>query len=97
MKNLQVIDGVDNCAFDVFAATEKEFTLLFPDGRDIEFIADFVARVGEKVAGDVTKAIWNRLQDKKKINGIHGTLFYELDAKKRFYPTRKESEMIANP
>lgn len=97
MKNVQVIDGADNCTYDVFAATEKEFALLFPDGCDIEFIEDFVDRVGEKTAGKVLKPMWNRCQDKKKICGIHGTLFYQLNFKKRFYPTKKESEMLANP
>jgi len=28
--------------------------------------------------------------------GIHGTLFYELDDKKQYYPTRRDEEAV-NP
>jgi len=94
MKNVQVIDGAQNCTYDIFSVTEKEYRLLFPGGADVEFISDFIARVGEKTALTVTKAMWKRLQDKKKIVGLHGTLFYELEFKKPFYPTKRESEMI---
>lgn len=97
MKNIQVIDGADNCAYDVFAATEREFILMFPDGRDVEFVDDLVDRMGEKTADHLLKALWNRPRDKKKIEGIHGTLFFELGFKKKYYPTKKESEMVANP
>lgn len=96
MKNVQVIDGADNCTYDVFATTDKDFAVLFPDGQDVEFIDDFWERVDARVGERILKAMWNRLHDKKMINGIHGTLFYQLDFKKRFYPTKKESEMVAN-
>lgn len=94
MKNVQVIDGAVNCCYDVYAVTDEEFELLFPNGADVEFISDFAIRVGEKKATDVTKSMWKRRQDKKGINGIHGTLFYELNFKKAYYPTKKESEMV---
>ena len=32
--------------------------------------------------------------DKKKIKGIHGTLFYELLFKKKYYPNKREKDMI---
>lgn len=28
MKNIQVIDGAMNCAYDIFAATDEEFKLI---------------------------------------------------------------------
>ncbi len=39
MKNIQVIDGAINCAYDVYVATGEDFLLLFPgSGQDIQFI-----------------------------------------------------------
>jgi hypothetical protein len=94
MKNIQVIDGALNCTYDIFAATDEEFGLIFPSGADIEFISDFIDRAGEDTAGEVARSLWKRRLDKKSISGIHGTLFYELDFKKKYYPTKKEAEMI---
>jgi TPR repeat protein len=93
MKNVQVIDGAVNCSYEVFAITNKDFALMFPAGAEIEFISDFVRRVGEKTADRITKAMWERLRNKNELNGIHGTLFYELDFKKEFYPTRRNTDL----
>ena len=38
MKNIQVIDGAVNCVYDVFAATDEEFALIFPPGQGVAFI-----------------------------------------------------------
>jgi hypothetical protein len=95
MKNVQIIDGATDCCYDVYAVTDEEFELLFPNGTDVEFISDFATRVGEKKATIVINAMWARRQDKKHLHGIHGTLFYGLDFKKAHYPTKKESEMVA--
>ena len=35
MKNIQVIDGARNCVYDIFAATEEEFALIFPADQDV--------------------------------------------------------------
>lgn len=96
MKNIQVIDGADNCTYDIYAATEREFSLIFPSGQDIEFIDDFVQRVGKRRARKVLDALWQRRQNKKEIRGVHGTLFYELGFKKKYYPTKKEDEAVVN-
>lgn len=93
MKNVQVIDGADNCTYDIFGISDEGYALLFPNGQDIEFISDFIDRVGKETAAAVVGPIWKRRRDKKKVRGIHGTLFYELDFKKEFYPTKKEDEM----
>jgi len=37
MKNIQVIDGSINCVYDIFAATDEEFLLIFPAGENIAF------------------------------------------------------------
>lgn len=48
MKNIQVIDGAINSAYAIFAVTEDEFKLIFPDyGQNIEFIEDMVERLGD--------------------------------------------------
>jgi hypothetical protein len=33
MKNIMVIDGAENCVYDVFAAPDDDFALIFPEGR----------------------------------------------------------------
>ncbi len=75
-----------NCVHDIFAATDEEFALIFPDGQDIAFIDE----VYERSSDDAT------LNRAFEAMGIHGQLFYELEAKKVFYPTRRDEE-AANP
>jgi hypothetical protein len=96
MKNIQVIDGADNCVYDVFAATDEEFALIFPAGQDIAFIDEVIARGPEKELDVAFHRIWARRVPKKEANGIHGVLFYELENKKQYYATRKDEEAI-NP
>jgi hypothetical protein len=94
MKNIQVIDGADNCTYSIYAATEEEFKIIFPaDGQDIEFIEDALKRNSKDVNNALEK-VWNRYIEKKDIQGIHGTLFYELENKKQYYPTKKDAEMV---
>lgn len=42
--NIQVIDGARNSVYHIFAATDEEFALIFPTGRDIAFIDEVMAR-----------------------------------------------------
>ena len=35
MKNIQVIDGAENCVYDIFSATDEEFALIFEAGADV--------------------------------------------------------------
>ena len=94
MKNIQVIDGAENSTYSIFAATDDEFDAIFPAGANIEFIEDFVERIGEEMGTRITMELWKRPVAKKEARGIHGTLFYQLTHKKRYYPTKKESEMV---
>ena len=89
MKNVQVIDGADNCSYPIFAFTDEEFSSIFPNGQDISFIEDVVARLGEE---RVSKWQWLSV-DKKGVQGIHGTLFYQLEEKKKYYPNRLETDI----
>ena len=92
MKNIQVIDGALNAVYDIFAATDEEFALIFPDGEDIAFIGEVQARGNEKELDEAFARIWTRRIQKCDAVGIHGTLFYELDHKKQYYPTRRDEE-----
>jgi hypothetical protein len=96
MKNIQVIDGADNCVYDVFQVTEAEFDLIFAAGTDIAFIDDVYERSGRAAVDAACAAIWRRRIPKKDAQGIHGLLFYELAEKKVYYPTRRDEEAI-NP
>jgi len=96
MKNIQVIDGAGNCAYDVFAATDEEFALIFPAGQDVAFIDEVMSRGPQKELDEAFAHIWKRRVPKRDASGIHGLLFYELDDKKQYYPTRRDEEAI-NP
>ena len=96
MKNIQVIDGADNCVYDVFAVTAEEFALIFPTGQDVAFIDEVLARESEADLDEAFTRIWQRRIPKCEAMGIHGLLFYELNHKMQYYPTRKDEEAV-NP
>ena len=96
MKNIQVIDGVVNCVYDIFEATDEEFGMIFPAGQDVAFI-DEVYSAGQRGQLDQAfNAIWSRRIPKAQARGVHGLLFYELETKKAYYPTRRDEE-ATNP
>ncbi len=96
LKNVQIIDGAQNCTYDIYAFPDDVFDLIFPEpGQDIEFIEDFIDRDGSKIPNDVWAKIWESRVDKPDVVGIHGTLFYELrDQKKKYYPDKRDEGMI---
>ena len=96
MKNIQVIDGAANSVYDIFSATDEEFALIFPEGQDIAFIDEVNDRGNSDALDEAFKNIWRRRIPKRDANGIHGILFYGLEEKKQYYPTRKDEEAI-NP
>jgi hypothetical protein len=78
-KNIQIIDGADNCEYAVYAVTDDEFRFLFPDdGQDIEFIEDVAARSAEETIARLLAPVWGRRVKKSDVHGLHGTLFYQL-------------------
>ncbi|GEJ56615.1 hypothetical protein [Anaeromyxobacter diazotrophicus] len=93
MKNIQVIDDARNCTYSLFAVSEKDFEALFPEKTDIAFPDEIAERLGERRGGALLAKLWTRPVDKKTAQGIHGTLFYGLDHKKKLYPTRREAGM----
>lgn len=96
MKNIQIIDGADNCVYDIFAATEEQFVLIFPDQTDIAFIDEVYDRRSHDLLNAAFNEIWKRPIKKRDANGIHGIIFYQLNNKKQFYPSRKDDEAV-NP
>lgn len=96
MKNIQVIDGAVNSVYDIFQATAAEFEMIFPVGTDVAFIGEVLERHPEEELDAIFAEIWKRRIPKKDAIGIHGILFYELESKKQFYPTRRDEEAV-NP
>jgi hypothetical protein len=96
MKNIQVIDGADNSVYDIFAATDEEFGLIFTNDQDVAFIEEVMTRGPEQKLDEAFSRIWKRRIPKANAMGVHGILFYELDHKMKYYPTRKDEEAI-NP
>jgi len=92
MKNIQVIDGAVNCVYDIFAATEEEYGLIFPAGEDVAFIDEVRGRVASDTLIPALTALWQRRIPKCEAIGIHGLLFYECEEKKVYYPTRRDEE-----
>ena len=50
MKNIQVIDGADNCVYDIFAAPEQIFDLVFAPGTDVAFVEELEKRCCIEIA-----------------------------------------------
>ncbi len=90
VKNIQIIDRAENATFSIFQATDEEFDLIFiGDQQDMEFIEDFLARVTPDVATSVLTLIWERFILKRDAQGIHGTLYYEYESRRRCLPVSK--------
>ena len=97
MKNIQVIDGAANAVYDIFSATDEEFALIFMEGRDIAFIDEVYRPESDKAALDAAfESLWTRRIPKVQAIGIHGLLFYGLNAKKMYYPNRRDEDAV-NP
>jgi hypothetical protein len=92
VKNIQVIDGADNCEYCIFAAMNKEFEAIFPDGQDIEFIEDFINRVGDSVAGKITEAMWKRPVNKKPHKAYTARSSISLSRKGGITPPRRNQK-----
>jgi len=96
MRNIQVIDGANNCTYSIFQVSDEIFKIVFPkEGQDIEFNTDLSARLSEDDRELLNQELWKSLLDKVNAMGIHGTLFYDLDSKKKYYPEKRDSEMVS--
>ena len=91
MKNIQVINGALNCTFSVFRATDEEFALLFPEPRqDIQYVEDLAHLADQPEINAALRRIWERPIRKSEAQGIHGTLFYQLERYKKWYREKRE-------
>jgi hypothetical protein len=98
VKNIQVIDGAENTAYDIFATPDADFALIFAPGEDVAFIDEVIVRhkMRKGRLNGALKRMWRRRIRKRDAMGIHGTLFFELASKKAYYPTRRDDEAV-NP
>ncbi len=91
MRNIQVINGALNCTFSLFQATDEEFALLFPEHRqDIQYVEDLVRLAEQSEINSALRRIWQRPIRKSEAQGIHGTLFYQLERYKKWYREKRE-------
>jgi hypothetical protein len=95
MKNIQVIDGAQNTTFSIFQATDDEFALLFPEPRqDMQYAEDLLALPQQEAVTAALSRIWERPIRKQDAHGIHGTLLYELERYKTWYPEKREDAVV---
>jgi len=96
VKYIQIIDGARNCVYDIFASSDEDHALLFPDNTDIAFIEDLEARPDWERVGAALTRLWPNRVPKVRAMGIHGMIFYQLPWKRQFYPTLRDEEAV-NP
>ena len=96
MRNVLVIDGAANCVYDIFEFEDADFEVVFSPGTDIAFIDDVCEREGVSAVDAALTRAWARRVPKASVLGIHGTLYFQLQHKKAYYPTLKDEEAI-NP
>jgi hypothetical protein len=96
MKNIQVIDGAENCVYDIFAAPDEVFDMVFAPGTDVAFVEELEQRPDGDRVFKALETIWASRVPKSQVQGIHGILFYELIGKRKYYPTLRDEEAM-NP
>jgi hypothetical protein len=73
MKNIMVIDGAENCVYDIFATPDDDFALIFPEGTDIAFIEDIERRADADLVFEALKRTWPNRIAKREAVGITGS------------------------
>jgi hypothetical protein len=96
MKNVMVVDGAENCVYDIVAAPDDAFALIFPEGTDVAFIEDIERGPDAARILASLNTIWSNRVPKSEVMGIHGIVFYDLYRKRKYYPTLRDEE-AANP
>ena len=93
MKNILIVDGAENCVYDIFRASDQCFDLIFGEETDIAFIEDLENRDNWAEISSFLNQIWSERIPKKIVKGIHGTIFYGLLNKKKYYPKLKMKKL----
>jgi len=83
-------------ACTTYSALLTTSSLIFPSEEDIAFIDEVMSRGRSEELNAAFQNIWKRRITKKDALGIHGILFYGLEYKKVYYPTRRDEEAV-NP
>ena len=96
MMYIQVFDEATNAVYDIFGIEPEEFDIIFSEGTDIAFIDEVVERENGKDIENALSKVWKRRTPKRKINGLHGILFYGFKEKKEYYPNRRDEDAV-NP
>lgn len=93
-KNIMIIDGAFNCAYDIFQISATDFKIIFPtDGQDIQFIEDVHY---DSHTEYLLKQLWQNPVAKSDVVGIHGTLYFGMLDKKKFFPNKRDSDLDFN-
>jgi hypothetical protein len=58
LKNIQVIDGAENCVYDIFAAPAEVFDLVFTPGTDVAFTEELKHRRDAQRVFEALGTIW---------------------------------------
>src|ERR1700743_982188 len=97
MKNVPIIDGVTNCTYSIYAFTDEQFALFFPeDGQDVEFIEDVTGRLSPEQQERAFSGAWTRPGRKPDTQGIHGTVI-RVGLQKEYCPSKRESDVAGPP
>ena len=67
MKNIQVIDGAENCVYDIFAARDDVFDLVFTPGTDIAFVEELEQRPDADRVFEALGTIWPNRVPKSQV------------------------------
>lgn len=91
MRNIQFIDGAENCPFAVFHVTDGDFRLLFPElGQDIQYAEDLPENV--TIQSALARLFQNSIP-KREAMGIHGTLFRGKPPYEFWYREKREDSI----
>ena len=94
LKYVQLIDNSRSCTHDICEIEADVFKIVFPaPGQNIEFSRDIRRRLRRSKTNELFRELRGNLVDKKTIPRIDGTLFFKLDVKKKYYPTKKDKEL----
>ncbi len=94
MKNIQVIDGAENCIYPIYQTDDESFRKIFPQpDQNIEFFEDLDKRMDNKELLQILNQLWKAELKKENVIGIHGTLFYNFKRRKKYFPNKKESDI----
>lgn len=98
MKNVQIIDGAMNATYSFFQCDDQQFELIFPmKDQNILFIGDLAELECKEKFEEIDAAIgklWSKPVRHEAVCGVHGTIFYEKENCKQYYPkSRRWADM----